>query len=266
MLRPTVSLPVYLGIKHPSGAYDRIFITVGQLRVCWCGAVSLTRGRVCCLQLLLGLDSAVILGSEYGYSWPYFTSQIPDFPFRRLLRLAGLRNFSESESKLCYDRRFSRPVYLGIKHPSGAYDRIFITVWQLRVCWCGAFSLTRGRVCGLQLLLGLASAVILGSESLGTVSDSRLPFSSPPTICGATVEVFYNSGRTEERPLLPTVPVLPCFIRCYETCVNHVAILWLLPAYPLPRNVLTEPLPNNGLFRLSGVMSQYERCFRGTWN
>jgi hypothetical protein len=65
---------------------------------------------------------------------------------------------------LCYDRQ---SVCLGIKHPSVAYEQIFITVGQLRVCWCGALSLMRGRVCRLQLL-ALASAVILWSEPLWT--------------------------------------------------------------------------------------------------
>jgi hypothetical protein len=63
MLRPTVSRPVCLGVKHPSGAYDQTFSSVRQLAglLMWC---AFSEERVCPLQLLLGLISAVILGSK----------------------------------------------------------------------------------------------------------------------------------------------------------------------------------------------------------
>jgi hypothetical protein len=84
--------PICVGVKNPSGAYDQIFITVRELRVCWCGALCLTRGRVCRLQILLILASAVTFGSESrGTRDHILLSEIRDFSFRRLLRLAGLR-------------------------------------------------------------------------------------------------------------------------------------------------------------------------------
>jgi hypothetical protein len=122
---------------------------------------------------------------------------------------------------------FQSQSYVGIKHTSGAYDQIFITVRQLQFCWYGTLSLTRGRVCRLQLLLGLASAVILGSESRETRDHILLsqirdypklegqvlvlisprnratqlhpqplgPFSSPPTTRRATVEALEPASR-----------------------------------------------------------------------
>jgi hypothetical protein len=55
-------------------------------------ALSLTRGLICRLLLLLVLASAVIFGSEFrGTRDHTLLSQIRNFPFRCLLRLAGLR-------------------------------------------------------------------------------------------------------------------------------------------------------------------------------
>jgi hypothetical protein len=62
-LRPTVSRPVRLGVRRPSGTRDQLLeIFFRQLRACYFVAPSLTRGRVCNLLLLpaqsrLGLPS-----------------------------------------------------------------------------------------------------------------------------------------------------------------------------------------------------------------
>jgi hypothetical protein len=77
---------------------------------------SLTRGWVFHLQLLLALASAFILGSESrGTRDNILLSQIRDFPFSRLLQLAGLR------------WRFSTPPPHGSSLYSFGIDRITLS-------------------------------------------------------------------------------------------------------------------------------------------
>jgi hypothetical protein len=90
-LRSTANQFVFA--PNPLRLTARIFCF--QLNTCDRGPYiisSLTRGWFCQLQLLLDLASAFILGSESrGARDNVLMSQILDFPFCRLLRLAGLR-------------------------------------------------------------------------------------------------------------------------------------------------------------------------------
>jgi hypothetical protein len=112
----------------------------------------------------------------------------------------------------------SRPVCPGIKHPSGAYDQIFITCVTVTVLFLwGALSVERSGlsfVCAAgpcQRSLSLVR-VPWDLRPYFTVSDLRLPFSSPPTARKLPYEwtrlSFYNSGRTEYRSPSQTVPLL----------------------------------------------------------
>jgi hypothetical protein len=107
------------------------------------------------------------------------------------------------------------PVCLGVKPHLGPKTRFLLLSDSCGICWCGASSLTRGRVSHLILLLVLASAVILRSESRGThdhillsqIRDSanlegQLPvFISPrnrvaqlyPQALGSLFVAFYDS-------------------------------------------------------------------------
>jgi hypothetical protein len=62
--------------------------------------------------------------------------------------------------------KVSQSVSLGVEPHLGLMTR-YLLLFDTS-CLCGAPSLTRGRVCLLYMLLALASAVFLRSESLGT--------------------------------------------------------------------------------------------------
>jgi hypothetical protein len=104
-LRPTVSRPVCLGVRRPSGTFDQFFflleIPFRHLLVCYFVASSLTRGRVCNLlsncfcalpeQSLLGRSPSELTTIFYCLFWdsPNLEGQVPVFisPRNRVAQL-----------------------------------------------------------------------------------------------------------------------------------------------------------------------------------
>jgi hypothetical protein len=146
-------------------------------------------------------------------SWPYFTASISrlpqpggpgpciyiaqeqggpvippstEFSFRCLLPLPGLRwrystppphgSLTKVSVRVRVTLRLAvhrQSIHLGYK-PLETHDQYF---FQLNTCFHSSYvisSLTRGWVCSLQLLLALASAVILRSDSCGTLDHILL--------------------------------------------------------------------------------------------
>jgi hypothetical protein len=103
----------------------------------------LTRGWVCRLQLMLVLASAVILWSGFRAtndhilpsqirdsltSWDRFPYLYPPGTGWSSYSSRHWIPFSSLPTSLRLRPMVSRPVSLGIRHPSGTYDQIFVTV------------------------------------------------------------------------------------------------------------------------------------------
>jgi hypothetical protein len=129
-----------------------------------------------------------------------------------------------SEFKLILWLAVSRPVCLGIKHPSGAKTQIFITVRKLQACWCGALSLTRGRVyplpqsqsavislstCTIYILHVMKCIYIQHIQDLCQSTLSMFSLSSQSQSYIATgLTSLHSFGTTEERSPPARVPLL----------------------------------------------------------
>jgi hypothetical protein len=85
-------------------------------------------------------------------SCPYKLAAISHHPPTLLTAVPRLSH--KSKSKLCYDRQsVGQSVLVSSTHLE--LKTRFLFVRELRVCWCGAASLTRGRVCLLQCTMYL---------------------------------------------------------------------------------------------------------------
>jgi hypothetical protein len=133
--------------------------------------------------------------SEVRYTSTYFNTPKRELVIWTVVAPAAVKFKSKSESELLYDWVFTGNQFVLVTSPLRLKISNFI--FQLKACGYSAYvisSLMRGHVCRLQLLLVLASAVILGSESRGTHDHSLLSqIRDSPTLDGQ-VPVFIFPG------------------------------------------------------------------------
>jgi hypothetical protein len=103
---------------------------------------------------------------------------------------------SQSQSHIATDGQSINKSWC--RDPSGAHNQIFITLWQLRSCFRGAPSLTRGQVCLLYMLLVLASVDFLLFESLGT-HDRSWPYFTVSDLTARTESEYESYVTTDSQ-------------------------------------------------------------------
>jgi hypothetical protein len=199
-LRPTVSRPVHL-VSSPICCYSQA--VAGLLT--WCALSDERTG-------MSGMSAGHRLRSHsqvrvWRDSWPYFNSTNPEgqvFVFISTQEQGG-------PVILLVLGPFTSPPTVGMAmvealEPTstrGELDKVnlrptvsrpVLSLWRLRDSWCGAPSLTRGWACNLlvQLLLGLAKIVTLGSKSCRTHNHTfTVSSETPPTWMQNSQPYFY---------------------------------------------------------------------------
>jgi hypothetical protein len=119
--------------------------------------------------------------------------------------------------------------------PLTNFSLLFLIIFrQLRVCWCGAPSLTRSPVCSFQFLLGIASAAFLRSESHGTHEHILLPlFFRLPHLEGQ-VPVFISLKNRVAQLCSPSskfyssicIISFACFSQFLNYCLIYLLLCW----------------------------------------